>query len=123
MKHNRLALMGSFAIAALFAVDSAAWAHASLAQSEPQANAKLGSAPKQVQLQFTEALEAKFSGIEVTDLAGKAVTAEKATVDSSTPTALQLSLPTLKPGAYKVRWNAVTRDGHRVKGEYGFTVN
>lgn len=123
MKHRRLVSMGSLALAALFAVNTPVWAHASLSKSDPQANATLSSAPKQVQLQFTEPLEAKFSGIEVTDALGKAITTEKATVESSTPTALQLSLPKLTPGAYKVRWNAVTRDGHRVKGEYAFTVN
>lgn len=123
MKQRRLVSLGWLAMAALFAVNTPAWAHASLSKSEPLANATLRSPPKQVQLQFTEPLEAKFSGIEVTDAGGKTITAVKATVDPSAPTALQLSLPALTAGAYKVRWNAVTRDGHRVKGEYGFTVN
>ncbi len=122
MKHRRL-VATAFVLAAVFAANTSAWAHASLSKSEPQASATLSSAPQQVQLQFTESLEAKFSGIEVTDAAGKAVTAEKATVEPATPAALRLALPTLTPGAYKVRWIAVTRDGHRVKGEYGFTVN
>lgn len=122
MKQNRVTWMGSLAIATLLSVTTSAWAHASLAESEPTANGTLSSAPKQVRLQFNEPLEAKFSGIEVRDAAGKAITSEKATVDPSAPAAMRLSLPTLTAGAYKVRWNAVTRDGHRVKGEYGFTV-
>lgn len=122
MNYQRLVWMGAAAIAALFTVNTAAWAHASLAQSEPKANATLDIAPKQVHLQFTEPLEAKFSGIEVIDASGTTIRTDKATVEPSKPTAMQLSLPILKPGVYKVRWGAVARDGHRAKGEYVFTV-
>ncbi|MEO8936227.1 MAG: copper homeostasis periplasmic binding protein CopC [Burkholderiaceae bacterium] len=114
--------MSALAFATSMGVTTSAWAHASLAASEPTANAALSSAPKQVRLQFSEPLEAKFSGIEVKDAAGKVTTSEKATIDASAPSEMRLALPTLTTGAYQVRWNAVTRDGHRVKGEYGFTV-
>ena len=119
MKNARSILVGAVVFSATFLANAPVWAHASLSQSEPKANATLAEAPKQVELQFTEPLEATFSGIQVMDAEGKPVTTDKASIDAS---AMHLALPVLKAGSYKVRWNAVTRDGHRVKGDYGFAV-
>ncbi|MFD2272298.1 copper resistance protein CopC [Undibacterium arcticum] len=35
---------------------------------------------------------------------------------------LRLDLPSLKQGTYGVHWAVVGQDGHRIKGEYNFTV-
>ena len=125
MKRNMAvigALIGATVAAASMVFSTPAWPHARLAQSTPAANAVLTAAPKDVRVKFTEPLEGSFSSIQVTDAAGKALTTDKAVVDGSDATAMRLTLPVLKAGIYRVRWSAVTRDGHRVKGEYDFTV-
>ncbi len=43
-------------------------------------------------------------------------------VDPSNPTLLQVSLPKLPPGIYRVMWNVVARDGHRTIGDFTFTI-
>ena len=35
---------------------------------------------------------------------------------------LRLSMPTLHSGGYLVHWVSVAADGHRMEGEYKFTV-
>ena len=114
--------IGAVAAITSVAFCSPAWPHGKLTQSTPAANAMLTAAPKEVRVQFTEPLEGAFSGIQVTDSAGKQLTSDKAVIESGNSTAMHLPLPALKAGTYRVHWTAVTRDGHRIKGEYGFTV-
>jgi hypothetical protein len=38
------------------------------------------------------------------------------------PKTLTLNLPVLKPGDYLVHWVTVAADGHRMEGEYKFSV-
>jgi len=35
---------------------------------------------------------------------------------------LQVRLPPLKPGTYRVIWNAFSLDGHRTQGDYTFVI-
>lgn len=114
--------IGAVAAIASIAFASPAWSHAKLSESAPAANAVLTDSPKEVRVRFTETLEGSFSGIQVTDAAGKTLTSDKAVIESGDSSAMRLSLPALKAGTYRVRWTAVTRDGHRIKGEYSFTV-
>ncbi len=114
--------IGAVVAMAAIAFGSPAWSHARLSQSTPAADAVLAKAPKEVRVRFTEPLEGSFSGIRLTDAAGKELTPGKAVVDSGDSTAMRLSLPVLESGIYRVHWSVVTRDGHRVKGEYSFTV-
>lgn len=43
-------------------------------------------------------------------------------VNPSTMTLLEVSVPKLSPGAYRVIWNVVARDGHRTTGDYTFVI-
>jgi hypothetical protein len=43
-------------------------------------------------------------------------------VDPSNPTHVELKLPKLEPGVYDVHWVSVAADGHRLDGDYSFTV-
>jgi copper resistance protein C len=94
-----------------------AFAHAHLTASDPAANAKVKS-PKQIKLTFSETLEPASSSAALTDAAGKTVPVSKA-VGGTSITLLPL---TLKPGAYKVSWQSVGQDTHRLTGSFGFTV-
>jgi hypothetical protein len=94
-----------------------AFAHARLTTSDPAANAKVKS-PNEIRLTFSETLEPAFSSATLTDAAGKTVPVSKA-VGGTNITLLPL---TLKPGAYKVSWQSVGQDTHRLNGSFGFTV-
>ena len=64
-------------------VTPAAWAHAALRDSDPPAGSTLAAAPKQIRLQFNEALEPAFASVRLTGPGGKEVTTEKAVVDKA----------------------------------------
>jgi copper resistance protein C len=111
----------SFAAAALLSVACAsqAAAHAKLVESNPAASATV-AAPKQIVLRFNEKLEAKFSGFDLS--VGGAKTPVKTSVGGDGVTMIGAPAKPLAAGAYKVDWHAVTADGHRMQGSYGFTV-
>lgn len=96
-----------------------AFAHAFLDHARPGAGAVETSAPKVLTLSFTENLEAAFSGVTVSDVAGH-------NVEQSPPdiagTVMTVALKPLPAGRYHVAWRAVSKDGHRTEGGYGFSV-
>ncbi len=79
----------------------------------------LPSAPKQISLAFTAALNPALSGVEVTDAAGRDVEAAAPGVDGSS---MQVALKPLAAGTYHVAWHAVSVDAHRTEGAYSFTI-
>ena len=111
----------TLAAAAVLAVACAgqAAAHAKLVESNPAASATV-SAPKQIKLRFSEKLEAKFSGFDLS--VGGAKAPLQTSVASDGVTMIGAPAKPLAPGAYKVEWHAVTADGHRMQGAYDFTV-
>ena len=115
MTARRLALLA--ALPAL-AMAPAAWAHAHIVSSTPAANAS-GPAPRALHLEFSEGLEAKFSGVELMKASGPAVAADakvSGKAIDATPKA------PLAPGEYMVMWHALSTDGHKSNGSYNFTV-
>jgi methionine-rich copper-binding protein CopC len=120
MNIKHLAAVGVTTLAAAFT--PVVYAHAKLEASSPQADAVVTTAPKQVRLQFNEPLEFAFSKVRVMNQKGAAVELSRIAADQSNPNVLIASLPALQVGAYRVQWTAVTRDGHKVKGEFSFRV-
>jgi methionine-rich copper-binding protein CopC len=101
---------------------AAALAHAHLDHAMPAPNSVQGVAPKEVTIWFTEALEPKFSTIEVRDANGTAMQAGPAVLVPGNTAQLRVSLKALAPGAYKVLWQVLSVDTHRSKGEFSFKV-
>lgn len=97
-------------------------AHTHLERSEPAKQAVLDAAPPAIHLWFSEKVSAEWSKIEVTDAAGKRVDRQQVTGDDADPKHIQAELEPLAPGTYQVKWNVISGDGHRVKGNYSFTV-
>jgi hypothetical protein len=102
------------------AATPAAFAHTHPTKMMPAANATV-SAPANVMIHFSEALEPKFSMITLTDAAGHVVSKEPSVV-SPDATMMTLPLPKLAPGVYTVKWIGVAVDTHRSQGDYRFTV-
>jgi hypothetical protein len=105
----------------LFSPEPAA-AHAHLDHASPAVGSTVASAPKEVALWFTEALEPKFSSVEVRDAKGAAVQAGNATVAQDNTAEMRVPLKPLPPGTYKVIWRVLSVDTHRTQGEFTFSV-
>jgi copper resistance protein C len=117
-----LKTLAALAFTAGLALSGQAFAHAHLASVTPADKATVATAPKEIDLTFTEGLELKFSGVDVVGPA-------KEKVKIGTPTlskdAKALTIPldaTLKPGTYTVDWHALSVDGHKSKGSTSFTI-
>ena len=76
----------------------------------------------QVRLWFNERLEPAFYALSVLGADGKPVTWESGHVSSENPKLLELALPVLAPGLYRVQYKVLSVDGHTVKASYTFTV-
>lgn len=98
-----------------------ALAHAHLQQSVPAANSA-GPAPAQLQLQFNEGIELAFSSVQLLNAAGKPVALAKLAAGTE-PGRVQVALPPLPVGSYRVEWAVLSVDGHRSKGHFQFVVN
>jgi hypothetical protein len=109
------------AVAALLAVPAALWAHLRLIRSEPGANSEVAPT-QQVKLWFSQPPSQKVTTITVTDATGAAVAAKPVVVDAKKNTAAVALDPPLAPGRYGVAWRTMAKDGHVMKGEFGFVV-
>jgi methionine-rich copper-binding protein CopC len=99
-----------------------AGAHAFPDHSDPRVGATLHAPPVRVRVWFDSALEPAFSTITVHDAAGKMVDKRDGRVNRSDATLLEVSVPRLPPGTYRVIWSVVARDGHRTTGDYTFVI-
>jgi methionine-rich copper-binding protein CopC len=111
-----LALAGGLVTAA-----TQAQAHAHLVSATPAKDAA-GAAPKALSLNFSEKLEPKFSAVELMTADGKGVPVKSVVAGKDHKTITATPAAPLAPGAYMVMWHVVSGDGHKMKGDYNFTV-
>src|SRR5271154_6250214 len=95
-----------------------ALAHAFLDHAVPAVGSTVPTAPKQVQMFFTQGLEPSFSGATLAAPDGQAVAIGAAIFDPQNPMEMVLNLPKLAPGHYKVSWHVVSVDTHRTEGSF-----
>ena len=97
----------------------AALGHAKLLSTAPAMGAQLAAAPKQLTLQFDEAVQI---GVLKLSADGKDIPIELDRGAAAAPK-VTVPLPVLAPGTYRVQWSALTvDDGHVVKGTFSFVV-
>jgi hypothetical protein len=99
-----------------------AWAHAHLEHASPAVGSTVSPAPQEVVIWFSEALEPKFSSIEVHDANGAAVQDGVATLAKDNTAKLHVPLKPLPPGTYTVIWHVLSVDTHRTQGDFSFTI-
>ena len=99
-----------------------AWAHAVPERAEPAAGAELPVSPLRVRVWFDAALEPNSSTMRVLNDRGRQVNMESSQLDPVNPQLLEVHIPPLRPGVYRVYWSVVTSDGHLTHGDYVFTV-
>ena len=119
---SRQLFAAMFVIAGFIAFPNFAAAHAKILGTDPAKDAVLTAPPKAVNLMFAKALEPKFSAIHVIDASGKQVDTANTTIKGDGHNEMSVELPTLPAGVYKVMWNIVSLDGHKMKGDYTFTI-
>ena len=117
MKH----LLSLTALLCALVMGGGADAHAFLVKSDPAVGAT-AAAPKTLRLEFSEALELAFSGIDVTNGSGGAVPARNVRLDSNDRKVFLADVPQLQPGAYHVKWHVISVDTHRTEGDFAFSV-
>ena len=101
---------------------SACDAHAFLDHATPAVGSAVRASPAQVRLWFTEELEPAFSTIKVLSADGLQIDKQDKQVDRSNPVLLQVSVPPLAPGRYRVVWRALSVDTHVTEGDFTFEV-
>ena len=121
----RAAIKGSaIVVGALAAVSvaSAAFAQAQFVKAMPAAGSQVGSLTE-VQLEFNESVDPRFSGLTLTAPHGVNVELGAPEVESGDPRVLVVPITNvLEPGDYTVHWRVVSFDTHWSQGEFSFTV-
>ena len=118
---TRQIIAGLFSIIVIMA-PGYVYAHASLHHSEPAAGAIVESSPETIRLWFSKPIEPSFSKVKVIDQAGQQVDKNNASVSGDEAKLLEISIPVLPAGTYKVIWSIVALDGHKAKGDFTFTI-
>jgi copper transport protein len=115
-----LAVLAVAAVA--LALPAAAFAHAALLRTVPQASGTVNTAPRQVELTYSEAVEPRFAIVSVTDAAAHRETAGPPRRSPANPDTLVVPLKRIGEGWYLVYWRVISVDGHPVRGAFTFAV-
>jgi len=118
---RRGAVLSLVAAAALVA-PAAAWAHAALLHTVPEASRTVNTQPAQVRLSYSEPIEPRFAIVSVTDAAGRQVTSGAPQRAPGSPQTLVTPLRRVPQGWYLVFWRVISADGHPVRGAFTFAV-
>lgn len=93
------------------------FAHGKIAETYPRDGDMLMSQAERVELHFEKPM--KVVSLKVESYSGKTMDVK---FDRNAPETkdFKAMLPTLRPDNYFVEWRAIGKDGHTVKGSYGF---
>lgn len=107
---------------------TAALAHPKLNSATPAADSVV-AAPTRIQLVFSEAIVAQFSGLDLTmtempgmKMGPMKMNGVKATVAADGKTLVAALAKPLPVGTYKLDYHVVSADTHRIQGSYTFKV-
>ena len=104
---------------ALALCGAAAFAHTSLVRSFPEDGAEVPGLDR-LELEFSEAVNPRFTRLELTGPDGRTVSAEIGAGEDGALTATPAA--PLKPGAWTAAWRTTSNDGHTVEGEFRFEI-
>lgn len=111
----------SFAASLVMSVP--AFAHAHLETATPAVDGTVAVSPAALDLHFTEGLNLPFTGVVLEDASGSEIATGEAKLKAGDDQTLIVPLSeTLEAGQYLVIWHALSKDGHKSKGTYNFTV-
>ena len=119
---NRAVLIILAAASSSLALPVAAWAHAALLRTTPEASRIVNVPPKQVSLHYSEPVEPRFAIVSVTNAAGEKQTTGPPRRSPAVADTLLVPLKQLREGWYLVYWRVISVDGHPVRGAFTFAV-
>jgi len=102
---------------------SSAFAHAEFVKSTPAPDSILTASPTEIDITFSEAIDLKFSGAKLVDSMKMDIGTGAAALAEGGDTTLVI--PVTKPlaaGDYVIAWHNLSKDGHKLKGSFKFTV-
>jgi methionine-rich copper-binding protein CopC len=94
-------------------------AHAILTESSPPPNGIVIGPDVAIRLKFNSRIDGAHSRLSV---ASVGVVQEIKVSPQASPDTLVGQAKDLKPGEYRLRWQALATDGHLTRGEFPFTV-
>jgi methionine-rich copper-binding protein CopC len=110
----------ALAIALLFLLPHAAFAHAVLVKSSPAQGATVKAGEVDITLTYNSRIDALHSSLHLVGSDGKAHTLA---VDAhAAPNLLVAKAAGLTAGAYKLEWQVMATDGHITRGTVEFRV-
>lgn len=119
VSRSRIALVAALAVAFVpFAAD----AHAFLDKADPRVGSVVAHAPPAIRLRFTQGVVVPFCRVSVTGPPGfGGAGPPHAVAGDPLGLAVDLKGPS-PPGAYVVRWRALSVDTHVTEGDFSFQV-
>ena len=121
----RPTLAAALLVAALFVgallAPRDALAHGALRRSLPSDRARLTTAPTELRLDFTERPELAVTRVQLLGPAGDTIALGVLRLEERT-TVVAAIVGALRAGAYTVEWQVTGRDGHPVRGRFGFSI-
>jgi len=120
---RRFGLVALLAAAGVFFAPAAAWAHAELVTSTPGYGDRLMTAPAEVRLEFSAAMDLSGARITLQRRGSGSVDALHPTLASPDRRVVSVALPRRVPdGGYTMVWYFLGNDGHLMGGEVPFQV-
>ena len=96
--------------------------HNHLVKSSPSAGEQLSAPPKEVRLWFNERPEIPFTSATLLTADSTKIATIKATAtEDSLAVVIPMATP-LAAGSYLVTWRTASRDGHAIRGTFGFSI-
>jgi copper resistance protein C len=97
-------------------------AHAFPVHSEPRVGRTIATPPSKVTIWFDGELEPAFSTITVYNSAQQQVDKGDSHTSPDDASVLQVDLPILGPGTYRVYWKVLAKDTHVTEGDFSFAI-
>ena len=101
-----------------FVVSSVAQAHGHLERSQPAANSTVATAPKNVVLEFNEAVLVTALTLQLGDGPAQDLVPLPKTASKE----ISVPMPTVAAGSYIIKWRAMSDDNHVMSGKLLFKI-
>jgi copper transport protein len=112
--------VAALVLVAGLALPASAYAHATLKRTSPNYRQRLERSPARVTLEFDQQVTVMPRSIQVFSASGRLLSLQARR--GSDPRVLETPVRRLRRGAYTVRWQALSADGHVVSGIFTFGV-
>jgi len=117
-----LLVAGAIGAGAVLASAGSVWGPAFVIRTEPGAGAAISDPPSRVRVWFDGPVEPLYAAIAVEDRGKRRIDKGDGRVHPDDRTLLEVGLPRLPSGRYRVTWRVIARDGHAREGSFSFLL-